>query len=141
MEGTFTQARALTTRRALALRLSLFTIGCFSHREDPRRCTIGVVLSFLQEKLERRLSLSIVLDGLQRGPFELLDSHSVVNLEALPSEEADPALALRFPVRALRIYVERTRSLRSSEQLLVCYEGQQKGKSGSKQRLPGCNNK
>ncbi len=94
-------------------------------REDPRRCTIGVVLSFLQERLERRLSsstlkvyvaaiaahhdavdgrslgkhdlivrflkgarrmnpsrsplvpswdLSIVLAGLQRGPFEPLDS-------------------------------------------------------------------
>ncbi len=147
------------------------------HREDPRRCTIGVVLSFLQERLERRLSpstlkgyvaaftahhdavdgrslgkhdlivrflrgarrlnpwdLSIVLAGLQRGPFEPLDlqafsvseeclvlgpdySHvvlrprpgyvpkvpttpfrdQVVNLQALPSEEADPALALCVP--------------------------------------------
>ncbi|KAL0150144.1 hypothetical protein M9458_054571 [Cirrhinus mrigala] len=28
------------------------------HREDPRRCSVGVVLSFLQEKLERRLSPS-----------------------------------------------------------------------------------
>ncbi len=42
----------------------------------------------------------------------------VVNLQALPSEEADPALALLCPVRALRIYVDRTRSFRSSEQLL-----------------------
>ncbi len=40
----------------------------------------------------------------------------VVNLQALPSEEADPALALLCPVRALRIYVDRTRSFRSSEQ-------------------------
>ncbi len=206
---------------------------CSSQREDPRRCTIGVVLSFLQERLERRLSpstlkvyvaaiaahhnavdgrslgkhdlivrflkgarrmnpsssplvpswdLSIVLAGLQRGPFELLDSvelkflalktalltaltsikwvgdlqafsvseeclvfgpvyshvvlrprpgyvpkvpttpfrDQVVNLQALPSEEADPALALLCPVRALRIYVERTRSVRTSEQLFVC---------------------
>ncbi len=59
----------------------------------------------------------------------------VVNLQALPSEEADPALALLCPVRALRIYVDRTRSFRSSEQLLVCYGGQQKGKAVSKQRL------
>ncbi len=29
-----------------------------SRREDPRRCTIGVVLSFLQERLERMLSPS-----------------------------------------------------------------------------------
>ncbi len=59
----------------------------------------------------------------------------VVNLQALPSEEADPALALMCPVRALRIYVDRTRSFRSSEQLFVCYGGQQKGKAVSKQRL------
>ncbi len=50
----------------------------------------------------------------------------VVNLQALPSEEADPVLALLCPVRALRIYVDRTRSFRSSEQLFVCHGGQQK---------------
>ncbi len=59
----------------------------------------------------------------------------VVNLQALPSEEADPALALLCPVRALRIYVDCTRSFRSSEQLFVCHGGQQKGKAVSKQRL------
>ncbi len=52
----------------------------------------------------------------------------VVNLQALPSEEADPALALR-------IYVTCTRSVRSSEQLFVCHGGQQKGKAVSKQKL------
>ncbi len=48
----------------------------------------------------------------------------VVNLQALPSEEADPALVLLCPVRVLHIYVDRTRSFRSSKQLFVCYEGQ-----------------
>ncbi len=38
----------------------------------------------------------------------------VVNLQALPSEEADPALELLCPVRALCIYVDSTRSVRSS---------------------------
>ncbi|KAL0199378.1 hypothetical protein M9458_007918, partial [Cirrhinus mrigala] len=56
----------------------------------------------------------------------------VVNLQALPLEEADPALALLCPVRALRIYVD---CFRSSKQLFVCYRGQQKGKAVSKQRL------
>ncbi len=127
--------------------------------------------------------LSIVLAGLQRGPFEPLDSvelkflsaktalltaltsikkvgdlrafsvseeclvfgpvyshvvlrprpgyvpkvstmpfwDQVVNLQALLSEEADPALELLFPVRASRIYVDRTRSFRNSEQLFVCH--------------------
>ncbi len=251
---TITQAGAPSTRQAYVLKWSLFANRCSSRREDPRRCTIGVVLSFLQERLERRLSpstlkvdvaaiaarhdavdgrslgkhdlivrflrgarrlnpprlplrpswdLSIILAGLQRGPCEPLDSvelreqvssgylsaktalltaltsikrvrdlqafsvseeclvfgpdyshvvlrprpgyvpkvpttpfrDQVVNLQALPSEEADPALALLCPVRALRIYVDRTRRFRSSEQLLVCYGGQQKGKAVSKQRL------
>ncbi len=245
---TIIQARALSTRQTYALKWSLFATWCSSRREDRRRCTIGVVLYFLQGRLERRLSpstlkvyvaaiaahhdavdgrslgkhdlimrflkgarrmnpfrsplvpswdLSIVLAGLQRGPFEPLDSvelkflslktalltaltsikwvgdlqafsvseeclvfgpvyshvvlrprpgyvpkvpttpfrDQVVNLQALPSEEADPALALLCPVRALRIYVDRTRSVRSSEQLFVCHGGQQKGKAVSKQRL------
>ncbi len=110
--------------------------GCSSRREDPRRCTIGVVLSFLQERLERRLppstlkvyvaaiaahhdavdgrflgkhdlivrflrgarrfnpprsplvpswDLSIVLAGLQRGPFEPLD---LVELKFLSAKTA-----------------------------------------------------
>ncbi len=122
---TIIQARAPSTRQTYALKWSLFANLCSSHREDPRRCTIGVVLSFLQERLERRLSpstlkvyvaaiaahhdavdgrslgkhdlivrflkgprrtnpsrpllvpswdLSIILAGLQRGPFEPLDS-------------------------------------------------------------------
>ncbi len=119
---TIIQARAPSTRQTYALKWSLFVTWCSSCREDPRRCTIGVVLSFLQERLERRLSpstlkvyvaaivahhdavdgrslgkhdlivrflkgmnpsrpplvpswdLSIVLAGLQRGPFEPLDS-------------------------------------------------------------------
>ncbi|KAL0192478.1 hypothetical protein M9458_010774, partial [Cirrhinus mrigala] len=99
--------------------------------------------------------LSVILTGLQRGPFELLDSvelkflsaetallttltsitswiraqgshHAfrvqVLNLQALPSEEADPVLALLCPIRVLRIYVDRTWSFRSSEQLLSAME-------------------
>ncbi len=40
----------------------------------------------------------------------------VVNLQALPREEADPAIALLCPIRALRIYVDRTQSFRTSDQ-------------------------
>ncbi len=245
---TITQARVPSTRQAYALKWSLFVNWCSPCQEDPRRCTIGVVLSLLQESLECRLSpstlkvyvaaimahhnavdgrslrkhdlivrflrgarrlnpprsplmpscdLSIVRTGLQRSPFEPLDSvelkflsaktalltvltsikrvgdlqafsvseeclvfglayshvvlrprpgyvskvpttpfcDQVVNLQALPSEEADPALALLCPVRALCIYVDCTRSFRNSEQLFVWHGGQQKGKAVSKQRL------
>ncbi len=38
----------------------------------------------------------------------------VVNLQALPLEKADPALALLCPVRALRQYTDRTQSFRTS---------------------------
>ncbi|KAL0182109.1 hypothetical protein M9458_021484, partial [Cirrhinus mrigala] len=232
------------TQQAYALRWGLFVDWCASRAEDPQRCPIAVVLSFLQEKLERRLSpstlkvyvaaiaayhdavdgasigkhqlvvrvnlprphlvpswdLSVALQGLRGPPFELLvsvelkflslktalltalasikrvgdlqafsvneaclefgpaDSHvvlrprpgyvpkvpttpfrdQVVNLQALPPEEADPALALLCPVRSLRIYVDRTWSFRRSEQLFVCFGGQQKGNAVSKQRLAHC---
>ncbi|KAI2654738.1 Aflatoxin B1 aldehyde reductase member 2 [Labeo rohita] len=39
------------------------------------------------------------------------------------------------PVCTLRIYVEQTQSFRRSEQLFVCFGGQQKGNAVSKQRL------
>ncbi len=135
---TIIQARAPSTRQTYALKWSLFVTWCSSRREDPRRCTIGVVLSFLQERLERRLSpstlkvyvaaiaahhdavdsrslgkhdlivrflkgarrmnpsrpplvpfwdLSIVLAGLQRGPFEPLDS---VKLKFLSLKDSAP---------------------------------------------------
>ncbi len=60
----------------------------------------------------------------------------VVNLQVLPLEEADPALALLCPVRALRRYVDITQSFSPSEQLFVCYGEQQKGKAVSKQMGP-----
>ncbi len=245
---TITSARAPSTRRAYTLKWNLFVEWCSSHQEDPRRCSIRAVLSFLQQGLERRLSpstlkvyvaaisayhdpvegksvgkhnlvvrflrgarrlnpprppslpswdLALVLRALITAPFEPLQSvelkflsmktllltalasikrvgdlqafsvddsclqfgpadsnatlrprpgyvpkvpttpfrDQVVNLQALPPEEADPALPLLCPVRALRQYTDRTQSFRTSEQLFVCYGGQQKGKAVSKQRM------
>ncbi|KAL0152253.1 hypothetical protein M9458_051976 [Cirrhinus mrigala] len=59
----------------------------------------------------------------------------VVTLQAISSQEDDPNLTLLCPVHALRIYMERTQPFRCSEQLFVCYGGQQKGKAVSKQRI------
>ncbi|KAI2647506.1 ORF V: Enzymatic polyprotein [Labeo rohita] len=247
LSGLSQASRAPSTRQAYALRWGLFVDWCSSRGEDPQRCPIAVVLSFLQEKLERRLSpstlkvyvaaiaayhdavdgaslgkhqlivrflrgarrvnpprphlvpswdLSVTLQGLREAPFEPLASvelkhlslktalltalatikrvgdlqafsvdeaclefwpgdslvilrprpgyvpkvpttpfrDQVVNLQAL-CPEADPASALLCPVRALRIYVDRTRHFRHSEQLFVCFGGQQKGNAVSKQRL------
>ncbi len=55
---TITSARAPSTRHAYALKWNLFVEWCSSHREDPRRCPIRFMLSFLQQGLERRLSPS-----------------------------------------------------------------------------------
>ncbi|KAL0148641.1 hypothetical protein M9458_056081, partial [Cirrhinus mrigala] len=54
------------------------------------------------------------------------------------SRHEDPqrcSIGVLCPVRALRIYVDHTRSFRRSEQLFVCFGGQQKGNAVSKQRL------
>ncbi|KAL0168511.1 hypothetical protein M9458_036733, partial [Cirrhinus mrigala] len=59
----------------------------------------------------------------------------VVTLQAIPSQEGDPNLILLCPVHALRIYLECTQPFRRSEQLFVCFGGQQKGKAVSKQRI------
>ncbi len=245
---TIASAQAPSTRRAYVLKWNLFVEWCYFHHEDPQKCPIRAVLSFLQQGLERRLSLStlkvyvaaisshhdpvegrsvgkhnlvirflrgarrlnpprslsllswdlaLVLRALQTAPFEPLQSvklkfismktllltalasikrvgdlqafsvlesclefgpadssatlrpqpgyvpkvpttpfrDQVGNIQALPLEEADPALALICPVHALRKYVDRTRSFRTSEQLFVCYGGQQKGEAVSKQRM------
>ncbi len=59
----------------------------------------------------------------------------VVSLQALPPEEADPALALLCPVRALRWYIDQKQSFRTSDQLFVCCGGRQKGNAVSKPRM------
>ncbi|KAI2654623.1 Transposon Ty3-G Gag-Pol polyprotein [Labeo rohita] len=59
----------------------------------------------------------------------------VVTLSALPSLEGDQELSLLCPVRALRMYVERSAPFRKSDQLFVCFGGRNKGQPVTKQRL------
>ncbi len=56
--NTITSARAPSTRHAYRLKWNLFVDWCSYRWEDPRRCPIVVMLSFLQDGLERRLSPS-----------------------------------------------------------------------------------
>ncbi len=60
MLNTIASLGAPPTRRAYALKWNLFVEWCSSHREDPRRCSIGVVLSFFQQGLEHWLSSSTI---------------------------------------------------------------------------------
>ncbi len=56
--NTIASAHAPSTRRVHDLKWNLFVEWCSSHQEDPRICSISVVLSFLQQELEHRLSPS-----------------------------------------------------------------------------------
>lgn len=58
--NTITQARAPSTIQLYALKCCVFTRWRASHGEDPQRCDLGAVLSFLQQGLEKRLSASTV---------------------------------------------------------------------------------
>ncbi len=225
--NTITSARALSTRHAYRLKGNLFVDWCSPHREDPRRCPIAVVLSFLQDGLERRLSPSTfkvyvaaiaahhdAVDGKSvekhdlvirflrvarrlkilcvliwyplgisplscrpwGGPFEHLQSvelkflspktmllaalatvKRVGDLQAFLVEDSclefglgnshvvlrpRPGYAPKIPTTSFRDQVVILQALpreeadpRTSDQLFVCFGGQQKGKAVSKQRI------
>ncbi|CAM4610191.1 unnamed protein product [Leuciscus chuanchicus] len=59
----------------------------------------------------------------------------VITLLALSPSAEDGEANLLCPVRALRIYLERSASFRQSEQLFVCFGGRSKGSPVTKQRL------
>ncbi len=61
-------------------------------------------------------------------------SLSALSSESTASREADAQTSV-CPVRALRIYIDRSASFRQSDQLFVCYGGCAKGRAVSKQRL------
>ncbi|KAL0152267.1 hypothetical protein M9458_051990, partial [Cirrhinus mrigala] len=246
--NTISQARAPSTRRLYAFKWSVFSTWCSTRGKNPVSCDISVILSFLQELLDkgrspstlkvyvaaiaashtpiagqsigrnnlvvrflkgsRRMNpshphtiptwdLSTVLRALKSSPFEPLSDADlktltlksalllalvsvkrigdlqalsispsclefgpgdskvilkprhgyvpkvpsipfraqVVTLSALPSSEGDQELSLLCPVRALRMYVERSAPFRKSDQLFVCFGGRNKGQPVTKQRL------
>ncbi len=65
--------------------------------------------------------------------FPLLNQ--VVSLQALPPEEADPALALLVPSEHWDTTLTGRKAFRTSDQLFVCHGGRQKGNAVSKQRM------
>ncbi|KAI2644810.1 hypothetical protein H4Q32_024702 [Labeo rohita] len=56
--NTISQARAPSTRRLYALKWSVFSAWCSTRGEDPVSCDISVILSFLQELLDKGCSPS-----------------------------------------------------------------------------------
>ncbi|XDV27979.1 hypothetical protein PO909_031413 [Leuciscus waleckii] len=59
----------------------------------------------------------------------------IISLSALPRSEGEDDVNFLCPVRALRIYVERSDAFRQSEQLFVSFGGRAKGLATSKQSL------
>ncbi len=246
--NTISEARAPSTRRLYALKWSVFSTWCLNRGENPSTAELAVVLSFLQELLDkgrshstlkvfvasiaafhapiagqsvgrdnsvvrflkgaRRLNpprpltvptwdLPTVLRALKGPPFEPLQSTNlwslslktalllalasvkrvgdlqalsispaclefgpndskvvlkprhgyvpmvlstpfraqVITLSALPPSEEDRELSLLCPVRALRIYFERSAPFRRTEQLFVSFGNRAKGHPVTKQRL------
>ncbi len=246
--NTISEARAPSTRRLYALKWSVFSTWCLNRGENPSTSELAVVLSFLQELLDkgrshstlkvvvaaiaafhapiacqsvgrdnsvvrflkgaRRLNpprpltvptwdLLTVLRALKGPPFEPLQSTDlrslslktvlllalasvkrvgdlqalstspaclefgpndskvvlkprhgyvpkvlstpfraqVITLSALPPSEEDRELSLLCPVRALRIYFERSAPFRHTEQLFVSFGNRTKGHPVTKQRL------
>ncbi len=246
--NTISEAWAPSTRRLYALKWSVFSTWCLNRGENPSTSELAVVLSFLQELLDkgrshstlkvfvaaiaafhapiagqsvgrdnsvvrflkgaRRLNpprpltvptwdLPTVLRALKGPPFEPLQSTDlrslllktalllalasvkrvgdlqtlstspaclefgpndskavlkprhgyvpkvlstpfraqVITLSALPPSEEDRELSLLCPVRALRIYFERSAPFRHTEQLFVSFGNRTKGHPVTKQRL------
>ncbi len=68
-------------------------------------------------------------------PFKIQTvSLSALSSESAASSETDAQTSV-CPVRALRIYIDRSASFRQSNQLFVCYGGCARGRAVSKQRL------
>ncbi len=246
--NTISEARAPSTRRLYALKWSVFSTWCLNRGENPSTSALAVVLSFLQELLDkgrshstlkvfvaaiaafhapiagqsvgrdnsvvhflkgaRRLNpprpltvptwdLPTVLRALKGPPFDPLQSTNlrslslktalllalasvkrvgdlqalsispaclefgpndskvvlkprhgyvpkvlstpfraqVITLSALPPSEEDRELSLLCPVRALRIYFERSAPFRHTKQLFVSFGNHAKGHPVTKQRL------
>ncbi len=117
---TITQARAPSTRQTYALKWSLFANWCSSRREDPRRCTIGVVLSFLQERLEHRLSpstlkymwpLSLSLSITDRGNGDVMS----------PCHNLEPSLVARDSFATLYTFYTHKKKSENSHSFIFYY--------------------
>ncbi len=59
----------------------------------------------------------------------------IITLSELPPSEQDQEFNSLCPVRALKVYIERSAPFRQLEQLFVCFGGRTKGSPVTKQRL------
>ncbi len=117
--------------RPLALKTALlFALASIKHMGDLQ------MLSVSPSCLEFGPNDSkIVLKPRLHTQSALSFREQVITLSALPPLEKDQGLNILCPVRALRIYIERSAPFRQSEQLFVCFGGHTKGSPVTKQKL------
>ncbi len=117
--NTMAEARAPSTQCLFetTLKWSIFSTWCQDCDLDPVTSDVSVVLSFLQEMLDKP-RLGYVLKVLST-PFRA----QFIVLSALPPSTGSQELSLLCPVRALRVCIERFASYRKSEQLFVGHFG------------------
>ncbi len=103
--------------------LHAFSVNSDCIRFGPRDCSVTLWprLGYVPKSLSTPFRMQTV-------------SLSSLATEPSPSQSANAQTAV-CPVRALRIYIDRSASFRQSDHLFVCYGGCTKGRAVSKQRL------
>ncbi|KAL0186170.1 hypothetical protein M9458_017840, partial [Cirrhinus mrigala] len=94
--STISQARAPSTRRLNALKWSVFSTWCSTRGEDPASCDILVILSFLQELLDKGCSPSM----LKVYVAAITASHAPIAGQSVGRNnlvEVEPSSALKGP--------------------------------------------
>ncbi len=131
VQNTISQARAPSTRRLYALKWSVFSAWCSTRGTDPFSCDISLILSFLQELLDKGCSPStlkvyVAAIAASHAPIQA----QVISLSTLPPSDEDQELNLLCHVRVLKIYLERFAPFRQSEQphqRASCHEAECRG--------------
>ncbi|KAJ8380689.1 hypothetical protein SKAU_G00014670 [Synaphobranchus kaupii] len=107
--NTIQSARATSTRTLYDLKWRVFEKWCEEKHVVSFQCSGAEVLCFLQEMLDKGRAFSTIKE--------------------------ESRLNALCPVRALRVYVDRTKGFRKSNQLFVSWASTHRGKPVSRQRL------
>ncbi|KAJ8354542.1 hypothetical protein SKAU_G00221090 [Synaphobranchus kaupii] len=133
--NTIQSARATSTRTLYDLKWRVFEKWCEEKHVVSFQCSVAEVLCFLQEMLDKGRAFSTIKDYgrvvLKANPAFIPKvinpaySCSSVELRAFHpppfSSQEESRLNALCPVRAFRVYVDRTKGFRKSDQLFVSW--------------------
>ncbi|KAJ8347059.1 hypothetical protein SKAU_G00284600 [Synaphobranchus kaupii] len=147
--NTIQSARATSTQTLYDLKWRVFEKWCEEKHVVSFQCSVAEVLCFLQEMLDKGRAFSTIKDYgkvvLKANPafvpkvINSAYSCSSVELRAFHpppfSSQEESRLNTLCPVWALRVYVDRMKGFRKSNQLFVSWASTHRGKPVSRQRL------